>query len=35
MKQADTDGTGGPDQQRLMYYSDRWHDDRSLMARKW
>jgi RHS repeat-associated protein len=24
MKQADTDGTGGPDQQRLMHYSDRW-----------
>ena len=22
MKQADTDGTGGPDQQRLMHYSD-------------
>jgi len=21
MKQADTDGTGGPDQQRLMHYS--------------
>ena len=24
MKQADTDGTGGPDEQRLMHYSDRW-----------
>ncbi|MDY7108220.1 MAG: hypothetical protein SYC29_06240, partial [Planctomycetota bacterium] len=24
LKQADTDGTGGPDQQRLMHYSDRW-----------